>query len=328
MVIFAIYLGWGILKIYWRMLSYKTIPGLETSLHGQIKRTEGFIARKLDRVLVNEFWLGHFPSSTVGFQAPLISAHSLSITPVISSYVLTKSSFKFFNFWAAHPKFEEVVTRRWNENIRGNPMYIFYSKLKKSRKDLREFNKDNFSDISKRVEEAESHLEEIQSKILGGDQSPALLTAEHTLNKAYVELRSAEESFYPKDISQEAVDFYQKLLGAVDPHVSGAEVSTLQEILNYNHTEEQRSFLSRQVTEMEIKDALWSMDGDRAPGLDGYSAHFFKASWAIIGKDFISTVMNFFTSGKLLKEVNSTCITLVPKVPNPSKMSKFRSILW
>ena len=40
----------------------------------------------------------------------------------------------------------------------------------------------------------------------------------------------------------------------------------------------------------------------------------------------LKAVGSFFTSSKLLSEVNSTLITLVPKVPNPPKMREFRPI--
>ena len=42
--------------------------------------------------------------------------------------------------------------------------------------------------------------------------------------------------------------------------------------------------------------------------------------------DVLKAVGSFFTSSKLLSEVNSTLITLVPKAPNPSKMGEFRPI--
>uniref|UniRef100_A0A803N1E0 Reverse transcriptase domain-containing protein n=1 Tax=Chenopodium quinoa TaxID=63459 RepID=A0A803N1E0_CHEQI len=49
---------------------------------------------------------------------------------------------------------------------------------------------------------------------------------------------------------------------------------------------------------------------------DGFSSQFFKASWEIIQEDLCKAVMDFFAHGKLLKQVNTTVITLVPKVEN------------
>ncbi|PKI52915.1 hypothetical protein CRG98_026746 [Punica granatum] len=79
-----------------------------------------------------------------------------------------------------------------------------------------------------------------------------------------------------------------------DPLVTGGEVSTLQDILHFRFSDEQRLRLSQPVNMEEIKEALWSMYGDRAPRPNGYSAHFFKASWDTVGKEFTHAIMNFF----------------------------------
>jgi hypothetical protein len=56
------------------------------------------------------------------------------------------------------------------------------------------------------------------------------------------------------------------------------------------------------------------------------TALFFKKSWPIIHGSVTEAIRSFFTSGKLLKEVNSTIISLIPKVPNPTTVSDFRPI--
>jgi len=39
-----------------------------------------------------------------------------------------------------------------------------------------------------------------------------------------------------------------------------------------------------------IKEALFNIGNDKAPGLDGYSSLFFKKSWDIVGADFCAAV--------------------------------------
>ena len=51
---------------------------------------------------------------------------------------------------------------------------------------------------------------------------------------------------------------------------------------------------------------------------------FFNHAWHIVKSG--STHYIFLQSGKLLTKVNSTLITLVPKIPNPSTVSDFRPI--
>lgn len=47
----------------------------------------------------------------------------------------------------------------------------------------------------------------------------------------------------------------------------------------------------------------------------------------VTGSDFIHVVKNKFRSRKLLREVNATCITLVPKVAAPESLSDYKPIL-
>ncbi|GJU73837.1 hypothetical protein Tco_1265242 [Tanacetum coccineum] len=62
----------------------------------------------------------------------------------------------------------------------------------------------------------------------------------------------------------------------------------------------------REVSDEEIKKAMFSIDGNKAPGLDGFSLCFFKKAWSIVGSDVCKAVRDFFKNGKILKEINST----------------------
>lgn len=52
---------------------------------------------------------------------------------------------------------------------------------------------------------------------------------------------------------------------------------------------------------------------------------FFRKAWPIVGHEVTVAVKSFFRSGELRK-ANSTLIALVPKIPNPSKVSEYRPI--
>jgi hypothetical protein len=89
---------------------------------------------------------------------------------------------------------------------------------------------------------------------------------------------------------------------------------------------EKASLLEKEITEEEIRRTLFSMKANKAPGPDGFSADFFKAAWSVVGSDVVAAIKGFFLSGLLLKEVNATIITLVPKMINPSSIGDFRPI--
>jgi len=84
--------------------------------------------------------------------------------------------------------------------------------------------------------------------------------------------------------------------------------------------------LIKPVTEDEIYTAVFQMDPHKALDSDGIGASFFQDHWVVI-KDLLSfAIKDFFQSGKLLKEVNHTLITLIPKVDNPKTTAQFRPI--
>ncbi|XP_059284882.1 uncharacterized protein LOC132038189 [Lycium ferocissimum] len=80
------------------------------------------------------------------------------------------------------------------------------------------------------------------------------------------------------------------------------------------------------VTTEEVYRALRSMPNDKAPGSDGYPVEFFRQFWPLIGQDITEVVIHFFKNGKMLKEINSTTVTLVPKVANPNYVKDYKPI--
>ncbi|GJV92055.1 putative RNA-directed DNA polymerase, eukaryota, reverse transcriptase zinc-binding domain protein [Tanacetum coccineum] len=91
-------------------------------------------------------------------------------------------------------------------------------------------------------------------------------------------------------------------------------------------TSETSMNMVRNITNKEIKTAMFNIGDDRAPGPDGFTSAFFKKSWNIVGNDVCSAVREFFDNGQLLKEVNHTFLALIPKVSTPLKVTDYRPI--
>jgi len=62
------------------------------------------------------------------------------------------------------------------------------------------------------------------------------------------------------------------------------------------------------------------MHPGKAPCPYGYNALFFQKNWNVIGAKVTQAVQSFFTSGKLLKEINLTFVTLMPKSATTSSL--------
>lgn len=88
----------------------------------------------------------------------------------------------------------------------------------------------------------------------------------------------------------------------------------------------QANSMIRMVTNEEIESSIFSIGDDKAPGPDDYSTKFFKEAWDIVGKDVCDVVHDFFINGQLLKEINASIISLIPKVTPPDTITDFRPI--
>lgn len=67
--------------------------------------------------------------------------------------------------------------------------------------------------------------------------------------------------------------------------------------------------------------------GEKAPCPDGYGSNFFKDSWDIIIKDLEEGVLEFFKSRKMLKVINNTIITVIPKSSHAEAVGDYRPIV-
>ena len=284
-------------------------------------QADGFIARKLDRALVNDNWFPMINNSVVEFLPPEVSDHSPIHIQLQQVEEGRPKPFRFFNFWTKHTAFLSIVEQSWNKPIAGGAMYILHEKLKRLKAELRRFNKTYFGNISAKVEEKRKELADIQIQILNFPSNDILIEREKSLTKEFSDMLKAEESFYRQksridwikegdqntkffqkmtaagqnrssirylidvdghklssfdQISNEAVGFFQKLIGQRDVEVTGCNKELLSEIVQTVLPESAGVELCKAISSEEIRESLFSINGDKAPGPDGYTSHFFR----------------------------------------------------
>ena len=64
----------------------------------------------------------------------------------------------------------------------------------------------------------------------------------------------------------------------------------------------------------------------KAPGPNGMPPLFFQTYWTDVSMDVTHAVLSCLNSCSILKSINHTFITLIPKVKNLEKVSNFRPI--
>lgn len=84
------------------------------------------------------------------------------------------------------------------------------------------------------------------------------------------------------------------------------------------------TILTLTPTETKIWQALFSMNGLKAPGPDGFSALFYQNQWSTVKGSLISFFSRHFTKESSINVVNEALISLIPKTPYPENITQFR----
>ncbi|XP_060200779.1 uncharacterized protein LOC132629052 [Lycium barbarum] len=111
-----------------------------------------------------------------------------------------------------------------------------------------------------------------------------------------------------QEIARIFVEYYQNLLGTKEEQRTKASGNLLGNGCDLNTA--QQVLLMQAYTAEEVKEAIG----------------FFRAAWSVIGNDVTEAILEFFENRKLLKQINSTIISLIPKVDAPELASQFRPI--
>nr|GEU89886.1 histidine kinase 3 [Tanacetum cinerariifolium] len=128
-------------------------------------------------------------------------------------------------------------------------------------------------------------------------------------------------SYEGEAVSEQFVKQFENFLGKTNQVIS-VDDSLFTKTLS---SEEAKNMIDI-VTDKEIKEALFDIESNKSSGPHGYTSEFFKKSWDVVGKEVCLVVQDFFKNGKLLGEINSTLIALIPKVVTPCNVSEFRPI--
>ncbi|XP_071719040.1 uncharacterized protein [Rutidosis leptorrhynchoides] len=233
-----------------------------------------------------------------------------------------------------------TVKDGWGKEVEGRMMFRVVKKLRMLKKPIRKlmWQKGN---IHKLVQKVRKELDEAQTELDKYPDSSEHRERESAKLREFNSLLLEEERFLKQKAKIEwlrvgdsnSAYFHKVVKGRQNrSHISavfdsnnclmeGADVPHVfvqhyEEFLGKAGTSQE---IIRPVTNEEIKNAIFNIGNDKAPGPDGYSSTFFKNAWDVVGDDVCSGVKQFFSNGQLLTELNHTIIALLPKVQSPSK---------
>ncbi|KAL6205411.1 hypothetical protein ACLB2K_022671 [Fragaria x ananassa] len=119
--------------------------------------------------------------------------------------------------------------------------------------------------------------------------------------------------------------YYKSLFTTSRPRVQEDDLRFVSNVVSEDMT---RS-LNRDISKEEVVKALKQMHPSKAPGPDGFSLvfyDFYQQFWEIVGADVVMAVREFLNSEELIREINHTWVTLIPKVKTPEYVHQLRPI--
>eukprot|EP00253_Pinus_taeda_P021837 PITA_21837 len=86
------------------------------------------------------------------------------------------------------------------------------------------------------------------------------------------------------------------------------------------------AMLTAPISMNELRNALDSMEPDKAPGPDGFPVRLYLSCWAIIKNDLLRMVRKSQSCAKIKGGINSAFLALIPKDKGAVDFSRFRAI--
>lgn len=128
--------------------------------------------------------------------------------------------------------------------------------------------------------------------------------------------------FKEEEIVKTITEYYSSIFTAQMSESS----PVVQESISPKVTLEMNQTLIAPTSALEIKETLFSIHPDKAPGPDGCSASFYQTFWDIIGDDISKDIQDFFAAGSMDSRQNETHVRLIPKVVGPRKVTEYLPI--
>jgi hypothetical protein len=277
-----------------------------------------------------------------------------------------KNAFKFENMWLKEEGFVDKVKSWWPSfYFLGSPSFILAKKLRALKEEIKRWNREVFGNVRVRnkawAEELEmlDRFEEVRSlseeekerrRLLVSDLEASLLQEEiswkqksrvrwlkegNKCTKFFHQVASANRrnnsikslivagssTSDPTCIGEHIVNYYESLFSeplSWRPRLDNLEFDRLNG--------EEASSLEVPFEEREVREVIKGMDRDKAPGPDGFSMAFFQVCWEVVKGDIMAVFEEFHTRGKFVKSINSTFISLIPKIQGAKEVKDFRPI--
>ncbi|GJS39467.1 RNA-directed DNA polymerase, eukaryota [Tanacetum coccineum] len=311
---------------------------------GSIFNVQGASASKmskLDRFLMSESLLRECPN----FSAITLDRYLSDHRPILlreSTHDYGPIPFWFFHYWLEVEGFENFVNEVWHETPvdSSNAVINLMNKLKYLKKKIRVWNgmrhssknrkhvlKQELADLEMVIDKGDASATQ-KAKIkwaIEGDENSNYYHGILNKKRNRLSIRGVlvdgnwVES--PDVVKNEFLTHFKKrferpqkvrpILNMVFPH----QLNSMQQL-----------DLEAEVSNEEIKKAVWDCGIDKSSGPDGFTFGFYRRFWGLIEQEVVAAVKYFFQYGRIPKGCNSSFIALIPKILDAKMVKDFRPI--
>ncbi|XP_009103419.1 uncharacterized protein LOC103829502 [Brassica rapa] len=314
-------------------------------------RNKKYIQSKLDRCFGNKEWRCNFSLAVHVFMERLGSDHKPVLVRLFGHQPGPRGCFRFDKRMVGKQKVRECIVEAWN-NQNGNNPGSLVERFGNVRRSLGRWKRENGINSKERLCVLRSDLEAEYSSgspdwekikylksevakafrdeeeywrqkskdkwLVAGDNNTSFFHASVKDSRQKNQLlklvnETGQEATNVNAMGQVAVEYFTSLFSTGD----GGDLSDMLDGFTARVTAEMNERLTREVTDVEIREAVFGIKASSAPGKDGLNGLFFQKYWDIIGPDITKEIRTFFTTGTFPQEWNVTQLCLIPKVISP-----------
>ena len=125
-------------------------------------------------------------------------------------------------------------------------------------------------------------------------------------------------------INSHVLDYFSHLFTS---NATPRDFSCIKDVIPSLVTEADNIALTSMPYNELIRSVVFAMDPHSVLGPDGYTGHFFRSCWYIVGYDLCNAIRSFFATGSIFGGLNSNLMVLIPKIQGANSVDKFRPII-
>uniref|UniRef100_A0A803Q842 Reverse transcriptase domain-containing protein n=1 Tax=Cannabis sativa TaxID=3483 RepID=A0A803Q842_CANSA len=224
--------------------------------------------------------------------------------------IVEKKPFKYFRMWKSHPEYDKRVAEVWRKakneldevqgKLQEEPLNAMLHELELAARNVFLTAQQNYQSFM----QLKAKISWIQDGYSNTSLFHASIKQRNMQNQVYsIENDTGIRVFEPDQVISAFISYYKSLLGS--KMANRKKVSSKVLSRGPMLSSEQAAMLTRPRWILKL---------------------LFQDNWELMGEDLYRAVTSFLDSCKILKEINTTVLTMVPKMKCPNIIKDFRPI--